>query len=164
MKLLNEIQQKLVAPKSRTNTQQNYKYRSCDDILEAVKPLLGKAVLTLSDEMICLGYGQRDNVTTLLDKKGTQTTTISPDSRYYVKATATLTDGLESISCSAYAREPYMNKFMDEPKLSGSTSSYARKYALNGLFCIDDAKDPDSFPNEIDVPNQTNYNNEDFGF
>jgi len=120
MKLLNKIQQELKAPKSQYNSFGNYNYRSCEDILEAVKPLLGEAVLVINDEIVVLG------------------------DRYYVKATATLKDDKEEVSISAYAREALVKKGMDESQITGATSSYARKYALNGLFLIDDTKDADS--------------------
>lgn len=125
MKLLNEIQQKLKAPKSQNNDFGKYKYRSCEDILEAIKPLIGdRGILTISDEMVLIG------------------------DRYYIKATATLTEFLpenkfQDTTVSAYAREEENKKGMDSSQLTGSTSSYARKYALNGLFCIDDTKDSD---------------------
>lgn len=120
MKTLNKIQKQLNVPKGQMNTFGNYRYRSCEDIVEAVKPLLGNAILTIADEMVMLG------------------------DRFYVKATATLKEGEESISVSAYAREALEKKGMDSAQITGATSSYARKYALNGLFCIDDVKDPDS--------------------
>lgn len=140
MKELIEIQRELKAPKGQTNSFGNYKYRSCEDILEAVKPLCvkHKCLLTLSDEMIMLG------------------------DRFYVKATARLVRNSEiddktvrnMIGVSAYAREQEkkMNKdgtkeIMDHSQLTGSASSYARKYALNGLFCIDDTKDADTMDN-----------------
>ena len=118
------LQSELKAPKSQTNKFGGYKYRSCEDILEAVKPLLKKysMVLTIGDELInCSG-------------------------RYYICATATLrdTESGEAIQNSAYAREAAEKKGMDEAQLTGTTSSYARKYALNGLFCIDDTKDADT--------------------
>ena len=121
MKELIEIQNELKAPKNQKNTFGKYMYRSAEDILEAVKPLLKKyeCHLTISDEMVVLGE------------------------RYYVKATATIATEGESISTSAYAREEESKKGMDLSQLTGSTSSYARKYALNGLFCIDDTKDSD---------------------
>ena len=120
---LQRIQAGLKAPKSQHNDFGNFNYRSCEDILEALKPLLQKenAVLTVSDEIINIG------------------------SRFYIKATAVIHD-IESddhIEVSAYAREPDSRPKMDEAQVTGSSSSYARKYALNGLFCIDDAKDPD---------------------
>ena len=120
MKILNKIQKELKAPKSQKNTFGNYNYRSCEDILEAVKPLLGEAVLTISDEIVNLG------------------------DRFYVKATATISQGTENVSVSAYARESLEKKGMDSAQITGATSSYARKYALNGLFCIDDTKDADN--------------------
>lgn len=127
MKALLEIQAKLKAPKGQKNSFGNYNYRSCEDILEAVKPLCNQfqCVLTISDEMIMLG------------------------DRFYVKATATIreTSGEHEISISAYARESESKKGMDASQITGSASSYARKYALNGLFCIDDTKDADTMDN-----------------
>ena len=123
-KKLAEIQQKLKAPKNQMNKFGGYAYRSCEDILEAVKPLLGDLSLIISDEMVVL-----------------------PDynnARYYVKATAVISDGEHSISNTAFAREEESKKGMDASQLTGSTSSYARKYALNGLFLIDDTKDADA--------------------
>lgn len=125
MKLLNEVQQKLKAPKGQKNTFGNYNYRSCEDILEAVKPLLAdKGVLVLYDEIIVIG------------------------TRFYVKATATLheIETKSSISVVAFARESETKKGMDESQITGASSSYARKYALNGLFCIDDSRDADTEP------------------
>lgn len=123
MKELIEIQNELKAPKNQRNTFGNYNYRSAEDILEAVKPLLKKynCCLTITDEIKQLG------------------------DRYYVEATATLcsSDGDRFIAVSAYAREEENKKGMDASQITGSTSSYARKYALNGLFCIDDTKDAD---------------------
>ena len=122
MNKLITIQKELKAPKGQFNKFGNYKYRSCEDILEAVKPLCAKegVQLTISDEIVMIGE------------------------RYYVKATATVTDGSESASVTAYAREEETKKGMDSSQITGATSSYARKYALNGLFCIDDTKDADT--------------------
>ena len=119
---LGAVQSALKAPKGQENKFGGYRYRSCEDIMEAVKPLLKEQglVLTVADEMALVG------------------------DRYYVKATATITDGEASQSVSAFAREPEGRKGMDEAQVTGSSSSYARKYALNGLFCIDDTKDPDA--------------------
>ncbi|MCN2584399.1 ERF family protein [Escherichia coli] len=114
------IQQTLNAPKSQRNNFGGYNYRSAEDILEAVKPLLQNITLTVSDEIVLIGE------------------------RYYVKATATLSDGEDAIAVTAYAREEENKKGMDASQLTGATSSYARKYALNGLLCIDDAKDADT--------------------
>lgn len=127
-KLLN-VQQKLKAPKNQVNQFGKYKYRSCEDILEAVKKLLGEEglVLTISDEPIVLG------------------------DRFYVKATAMVSDGTSSISTTALAREPESKKGMDESQITGTASSYARKYALNGLFCIDDTKDADTMDNSQNI-------------
>jgi len=125
-----KIQQKLKAPKSNTNSFGNYKYRSAEDILEAVKPLVHAEGLTLvlTDEVRNIGHAN------------------------YVKATALLTDGTsEPYQVSAYAREAETKKGMDEAQITGSASSYARKYALNGLFAIDDTKDPDGQDNRQHV-------------
>ena len=118
--MLNKIQKELKAPKSQFNSFGKYHYRNCEDILEAVKPLLGEDILTLTDEIVQVG------------------------DRYYVKATATLHEGANDVIVSAYAREALDKKGMDEAQITGAASSYARKYALNGLFLIDDTKDADT--------------------
>lgn len=120
LETLNRIQQTLKAPKSNVNAYGKYKYRSAEDILEAVKPLLNTATLTISDDLVLIG------------------------DRYYIKAMATLSEGDKSAQVCAFAREADVKKGMDEAQITGSASSYARKYALNGLFCIDDTKDPDA--------------------
>lgn len=121
-KLLN-IQSELKAPKNQTNNFGRYNYRSCEDILEAVKPILKKekCVVIVNDEI-----EQVDN-------------------RFYVKATVSLVDveSGEIIASSAYAREEENKKGMDSSQITGASSSYARKYALSGLFAIDDTKDSD---------------------
>lgn len=121
---LNKIQVELKAPKNQYNSFGKYKYRSCEDILEGVKPLLQatNTVLTVADEVVNIG------------------------DRFYIKATAKLTDTEdgENVEVSALAREDATKKGMDLAQVTGSTSSYARKYALNGLFAIDDTKDSDS--------------------
>ena len=121
------IQGELKAPKGQYNSFGKYKYRSCEDILEAVKPLLDKygVVLTLSDEIIEVG------------------------GRVYVKATATLRAGDQCYTNAAFAREPDEKKGMDSSQITGTASSYARKYCLNGLFLIDDTKDADTNENYI---------------
>ena len=119
-KKLSEIQQNLKAPKNQMNKFGGYAYRSCEDILEAVKPLLGDLSLIISDHMVEIG------------------------GRVYVQAIATLSDGEHKIANSAYARESETKKGMDDSQITGSASSYARKYALNGLFLIDDTKDADA--------------------
>ena len=120
-KLIN-IQSKLKAPKVQYNSFGKYSYRSCEDIFEAVKPYLEKEQISLilSDDLVLIG------------------------DRYYVKATATLTNGEETITNVAYAREEDTKKGMDGSQITGASSSYARKYALNGLFLIDDVKDSDT--------------------
>lgn len=122
MEALIKIQSELNAPKNLYNSFGKYSYRSAESILEAVKPLLKETgcQLTLSDDIIFI------------------------QDRFYVKATASLYDGKETVSVSAFAREDESKKGMDGAQLTGATSSYARKYALNGLFCIDDAKDQDT--------------------
>ena len=123
-KLMN-IQSELKAPKDKTNSFGKYKYRSCESILEAVKPLLNKykCVLTLDDRIEELS------------------------GRVYIKAIATIIDAedhLSFVATSAYAREAENKTGMDMAQLTGACSSYARKYALNGLFAIDDTKDADT--------------------
>lgn len=116
---LAKIQEKLNAPKSQFNNYGGYKYRSCEDILMAVKPLLAGLVIVISDDIVQVG------------------------DRIYVKAEAYITDGSEKISSYAFAREQLAKKGMDESQITGAASSYARKYALNGLLLIDDNKDAD---------------------
>lgn len=127
MKKLIEIQKALKAPKSNYNSFGKFSYRSCEDILEAVKPICAEngCVLTLSDEIVNIG------------------------DRYYIKATASIVDveTSDNVTASAFARESDSKKGMDDSQVTGTASSYARKYALNGLFCIDDAKDPDTDEN-----------------
>lgn len=122
-KLLN-IQSELKAPKGQYNNFGKYKYRSCEDILEAVKPICTKhkATLVISDELKHIGE------------------------RYYIEAKATLIDIEDGsrVENTAYAREEETKKGMDGSQITGTASSYARKYALNGLFCIDDTKDADT--------------------
>lgn len=128
-----DIQHKLKAPKGQYNSFGKYNYRSCEDILEGVKPLLKKhnLALLIDDEIVQIGE------------------------RYYVKATAKITDGREIVSATAYAREPDTKKGMDESQITGATSSYARKYALNALLCIDDTKDADTMDNSKKPVQQT---------
>lgn len=127
------IQSELKAPKGQYNSFGKYNYRSCEDILEGVKPLLAKhgLVLTIQDSIDLIG------------------------DRFYVKATATITDGKEQLSTSAYARESLDKKGMDASQVTGATSSYARKYALNGLLAIDDTKDADTMDNSKKPVQQT---------
>ena len=116
------VQQTLKAPKNQKNDFGGYKYRSCEDILEAVKPLLAQngLTLTITDDIVPVG------------------------NRIYVKATATLYGDKETLTVSAFAREEESKKGMDASQVTGAASSYARKYALNGLFCIDDTRDADA--------------------
>ena len=121
------VQQNLKAPKGQYNSFGDYHYRSCEDIQEALKPLMAevKAILLISDEIVQIG------------------------DRFYIRATACFqdTESGERITNSALARETDSKPKMDAAQITGSCSSYARKYALNGLFCIDDAKDPDTMDN-----------------
>lgn len=122
-KKVQEIQTHLKAPKNLYNSFGKYKYRNAEGICEAVKPLLAEQglILTLSDEIVAVGE------------------------RYYVKATATIcSDANEKLSVSAFARESFDKKGMDDSQITGTASSYARKYALNGLFLLDDTKDADT--------------------
>lgn len=119
---LSYIQSNLVAKKGQRNMFGKYNFRSCEDILESVKPLLKETgtTLYLTDDLVMVG------------------------SRYYVQATAYFKDSKNTISTSSFAREAETQKGFDLSQITGSASSYARKYALNGLFCIDDTKDSDS--------------------
>lgn len=119
---LSDIQMRLKAPKSQYNSFGKYNYRNCEDILEAVKPLLNehKLYINISDSVESIG------------------------GRYYIKAVVTVSDGENSISSQAYAREEESKKGMDGSQVTGASSSYARKYALNGMFAIDDTKDSDT--------------------
>ena len=126
---ISSAQGELKAPKNQYNSFGKYSYRSCEDILEAAKPVCAKygLLLTVSDEAVQIGE------------------------RYYIKATACLYDAQgssdEVMSASAFAREALDKKGMDDSQITGTASSYARKYALNGLFCIDDTKDADTADN-----------------
>lgn len=122
METLAKLQSLIKAPKGQFNSFGKYKYRSCEDIVEAVKPIINKAGyhLTLSDEVVEAG------------------------GRVYIKATATLSNGTNTYQSTSFAREEETKKGMDAAQITGSASSYARKYALNGLFAIDDTKDSDA--------------------
>ena len=130
---LSKIQATLVANKTQFNNFGDYNYRSCEDIMQALKPHLWESgcTVTVSDEIVAVGH------------------------RIYVKATATFSDGENSISVSAFAREAENKKGRDDSQLTGATSSYARKYALAGLFAIDDNKDADYLNNN---PSYTQQN------
>jgi len=129
--MLAKIQSLVKAPKGQLNKFGNYKYRSCEDIVEAVKLVINPLgyYLTLIDEIVLIG------------------------TRVYVKATATLSNGEQTYSATAYAREEETKKGMDAAQVTGAASSYARKYALNGLFAIDDTKDADA-TNNHDTPTE----------
>lgn len=136
MKTFAQIQKELVAPKGQYNSFGKYKYRSCEDILGALKEILDDWKLIINDEIVLIG------------------------DRYYVKATATCSREYylekelikESYSSTAYAREALDKKGMDDSQITGAASSYARKYALNGLFMIDDTQDADTQDNTKKEP------------
>jgi len=134
-KKLNKIQQELKAPKNQTNNFGHYNYRSCEDILEAVKPLLDGAIITISDRIENIGKYN------------------------YIIAIAQISEGEEKINVQGVAREAETQKGMQDSQLTGSTSSYARKYALNGLLAIDDAKDADTTDNRPQQKFNNNNNN-----
>ena len=131
---LQHVQEALKAPKNQYNKFGDYHYRNCEDIQEAAKPLLKevKAALVVGDELVLIG------------------------DRYYIKATARFIDceSTDKVENTAYARESLDKKGMDASQVTGSTSSYARKYALNGLFCIDDVKDADNQDNTGKTPSK----------
>lgn len=133
VKALIKVQAELKAPKNQVNKFGGYSFRSCEDIFKAAKPLTTKngLLLTLSDEVV-----------TILD-------------RFYIKATARVTDGKDEVVVTAYAREVEVKKGSDPAQITGASSSYARKYALNGLFLIDDTKDPDTQDNSGEGNEQT---------
>ena len=133
MEKLIKIQKDLKAPKNQFNKFGNYKYRSCEDILEAVKPLLEWAILTISDDIVEV-WG-----------------------RVYVKATVKFEDWEQLKEVTAYARESENKKWMDDSQITGAASSYARKYALNWLFLIDDQKDADTQDNTQTEKTKSTY-------
>ena len=140
---LAQIQSELKAPKGQRNTFGKYNYRSCEDILEAVKPLLAERglVILITDDIVQIGE------------------------RYYIRATATIYDSEGSfISNSALAREELKRTGMDASQITGATSSYARKYALNGLFAIDDTKDADATNKGQDEPKPTTKSQQPIAF
>ena len=120
---LAKVQQSLKCPKNQVNGFGKYNYRNCEDILIKLKEVINGSTITITDDIQQIG------------------------DRYYIKATATFSDGSESISTTAFAREPVQKKGMDESQITGAASSYARKYALCGLFALDDNKDADSQDN-----------------
>lgn len=141
---LSKIQAAVKAPKGQFNNFGKYKYRSCEDIVEAVKPIINPLgyYLTLTDEIVFIG------------------------NRFYIKATATISNGKETFSATSFAREEESKKGMDGSQITGAASSYARKYALNGLFAIDDTKDADAtntHDEETNGKKTTLYNHKELG-
>ena len=129
---LNYIQVHLNAPKNLHNKFGNYKYRNLEGIFEGLKPLLQQTgcIVTITDSMEFIGE------------------------RYYIKATASIIKGTEKISCDGWARETEVKKGMDESQITGSASSYSRKYAMNGLFAIDDVQDADTMDNSYTITDE----------
>ncbi|MGF2029815.1 ERF family protein [Lactococcus lactis] len=127
-----KVQSELKAPKGQKNTFGNYNYRSAEDILEAVKPLLSEQGLLMT-------------ITDIVEQIG---------ERYYIQAKVILTDGEDTVEVTGYARESLNKKGMDDSQITGTASSYARKYAMNGLFLIDDTKDSDSNENRTERENR----------
>ena len=129
---LNIIQVNLNAPKNLHNAFGNYKYRNLEGIFEGLKPLLKETgcIVTISDSIEMLG------------------------DRYYIKAVVSIYKGNESMTCHGWARETEVKKGMDESQITGSASSYARKYAMNGLFAIDDVRDADTMDNRYTVTDE----------
>ncbi|KGH33987.1 ERF family protein [Lactococcus cremoris] len=127
-----KVQSELKAPKGQKNTFGNYNYRSAEDILEAVKPLLSE-------------QGLLRTITDIIEQIG---------ERYYIQAKVILTDGEDTVEVTGYARESLNKKGMDDSQITGTASSYARKYAMNGLFLIDDTKDSDSNENRTERENR----------
>ncbi|WMX71714.1 ERF family protein [Lactococcus cremoris] len=127
-----KVQSELKAPKGQKNTFGNYNYRSVEDILEAVKPLLSEQGLLMT-------------ITDIIEQIG---------ERYYIQAKVILTDGEDTVEVTGYARESLNKKGMDDSQITGTASSYARKYAMNGLFLIDDTKDSDSNENRTERENR----------
>lgn len=132
---LSRIQQDIKAPKGQYNSFGKYKYRSCEDILEAAKPVLGECSLILNDEIVVVG------------------------DRFYVKAVASLhhPEAESPATSTAFAREALTKKGMDEAQVTGSSSSYARKYALQALLALDDNKDPDTTNDHQESPKSYSY-------
>ena len=127
-----KVQSELKAPKGQRNAFGNYNYRSAEDILEAVKPLLSEQGLLMT-------------ITDIIEQIG---------ERYYIQAKVILTDGEDTVEVTGYARESLNKKGMDDSQITGTASSYARKYAMNGLFLIDDTKDSDSNENRTERENR----------
>lgn len=154
---LTQIQNEIKAPKGQVNKFGNYNYRSCEDIQQALKPLLlnYSCMITISDELVVMGTGP--SISESVTDKGEESSgslvrsqnKLIGGERFYVKATVTFYDpkGV-SIQVSALAREDFKKKGMADSQITGSASSYARKYALCGLLLLDDTKDADSFDNK----------------
>ena len=134
---LSRIQKAISVPKTRYNSFSDFKYRNLEDILIKLKELLEDCHLVISDEIEMVG------------------------DRFYIKATATISLGENSVSNTAYAREMFSKKKMDDCQVTGTASSYARKYALNGLLLIDDNEDPDHTAGKEDQGESSKPKNQD---
>ena len=150
------IQRELKAPKNQKNAFGGYKYRSAEDILDAVKKHLDTCTLTLTDDIVHVASAHAPTPLLRKDKNGDTYADVIGGDRFYVKSTACLSDGVNVIQNTAFAREEDNKKGMDASQITGSASSYARKYALNGLFAIDDTQDADGKDNTKDlIPTHT---------
>ena len=140
--VLTLVQNELKAPKNQRNNFGKYNYRSCEDIMEALKPILLRhnASVLLSDKIVCIGNPE----VVLNADTEKEVRILKENGRIYIEATCVFIFNGESVQVTASAREEYSKKGMDSMQLTGATSSYARKYALNGMFLIDDTKDSDA--------------------
>lgn len=143
---LSAVQQHLKAPKGQRNSFGNYNYRSAEDILEAVKPLLFEhgLVMTISDSIVHMSSEHKPEQITYKNSKGYEVQDVIGGDRFYVEATVTVYNGTNSLYTTGVARESQYKAGMDDSQITGAASSYARKYALNGMFDIDDTKDADT--------------------
>lgn len=152
---LSAVQKELKAPKGQRNSFGNYNYRSAEDILEAVKPLLFKngLVMTISDKVVHMPSQHKPEQITYKNSKGYDVQDVIGGDRFYVEATVTVYNSTNSIFTTGVARESQYKAGMDDSQITGAASSYARKYALNGMFDIDDTKDADSNEHREQVKN-----------
>lgn len=148
--VLSHVQKNLKAPKKRENKFGGYKYRNAEDILDGLKEVLPHgATVTVEDDIVMVPINE---------ERADQKETVKSSGRVYVKATATISFGGNTVKNVSYAREEFTKKGMDSSQLTGATSSYARKYALNGLFMIDDTQDADATQGQPEIKNAKNEN------
>lgn len=152
---LSIVQKELKAPKGQRNSFGNYNYRSAEDILEAVKPLLFEhgLVMTISDKVVHMPSQHKPEQITYKNSKGYDVQDVIGGDRFYVEATVTVYSGTDSLQTTGVARESQYKAGMDDSQITGAASSYARKYALNGMFDIDDTKDADANEHREQVKN-----------